>query len=62
MVLGLFPDPIMTNNQRISCLIKFFAPVSLKKELLAQAKTRNISLSSLLRLITSEYSKQHPMT
>lgn len=38
-------------------LIKFVVPRELKIELLDFARSRNISLSALLRLIVSEYVK-----
>jgi hypothetical protein len=40
-------------------LIKFVAPVELKDSLLQLAKERNIALSSLLRLIASDYVKRN---
>jgi hypothetical protein len=40
-------------------LIKFLVPKPLKDSLLIIALERNISLSALLRLITSEYSKRY---
>jgi hypothetical protein len=43
-------------------LIKFVAPLDLKQSLLQLAKERNIALSSLLRLIASEYVKRNRMT
>jgi len=39
-------------------LIKFLAPLRLKQALLKLASERNIQLSAMLRLITSEYIKQ----
>ena len=39
-------------------LIKFLAPVRLKQALLKLASERNIQLSAMLRLITSEYVKR----
>jgi len=39
-------------------LIKFLAPLSLQKSLQSIANERNISLSALLRIITSEYVKR----
>jgi len=39
-------------------LIKFVAPRELKRALQALANERNITLSALLRLITSEYVKR----
>jgi len=40
-------------------LIKFLSPVQLKLSLLSLADERNISLSSLLRLIASDYLKRN---
>ena len=40
-------------------LIKFVAPSDLKDSLLELAKERNIALSSLLRLIASDYVKRN---
>ena len=48
----------MTKNNRKSInevLIKFVAPASLKDALQELANERNITLSALLRLLTSEY-------
>jgi hypothetical protein len=39
-------------------LIKFLAPARLKQALLKLANERNIQLSAMLRLITSEYLKR----
>ena len=48
----------MSNNgNRNEALIKFVAPIELKESLLYLAQERNIALSSLLRLIASEYVK-----
>lgn len=44
---------------RNESLIKFVAPVGLKDSLQLLANERNISLSSLLRLIASEYLKRN---
>jgi hypothetical protein len=50
----------MTNNSnKNEALIKFVAPVDLKESLLELAKERNIALSSLLRLIASDYVKRN---
>jgi len=50
----------MTNNgNRNEALIKFVAPIELKQDLLQLAKERNIALSSLLRLIASDYVKRN---
>lgn len=40
-------------------LVKFVAPPALKRDLESLAQDRNISLSSLLRLITTEYTKRN---
>lgn len=40
-------------------LVKFVAPPALKRDLENLAHDRNISLSSLLRLITTEYTKRN---
>ena len=54
------------NNNRKSineARIKFVAPAELKDALQALANERNITLSALLRLVTTEYVKrnnQHP--
>jgi hypothetical protein len=50
------------NSNKNEALIKFVAPVDLKKSLLQLAKERNIALSSLLRLIASEYVKRNRTT
>lgn len=55
-------DPTMTNNGRKSInevRIKFVAPEDLKNELQKLANERNITLSALLRLITSEYVRRN---
>ena len=49
-------------SNRNEALIKFVAPVELKNSLLQLAKERNIALSSLLRLIASEYVKRNRTT
>jgi len=50
----------MTNNSnRNEALIKFVAPLDLKSDLQHLANERNIALSSLLRLISSEYVKRN---
>lgn len=49
-------------SNRNEALIKFVAPVELKNSLLELAKERNIALSSLLRLIASEYVKRNRTT
>jgi hypothetical protein len=43
-------------------LIKFVAPIDLKNSLQELAKERNIALSSLLRLIASDYVKRNKLT
>ena len=40
-------------------LVKFVAPPALKRDLKNLAQDRNITLSSLLRLITTEYTKRN---
>lgn len=48
------------NNKNINDeLIKFVAPTELKQDLQDLANERNITLSALLRLITSEYVKRN---
>ena len=48
------------NNKNINeALIKFVAPEDLKRGLQELANERNITLSSLLRLIASEYVKRN---
>jgi hypothetical protein len=50
----------MTNNSnRNEALIKFVAPIELKQDLQQLANERNIALSSLLRLIASDYVKRN---
>jgi hypothetical protein len=49
-----YPD-----SQAEKDLIKFLVPKSLKDSLLIIALERNISLSALLRIISSEYSKRY---
>jgi molybdopterin-guanine dinucleotide biosynthesis protein A len=50
----------MSNNgNKNEALIKFVAPEELKQALQQLANERNISLSSLLRLIASEYVKRN---
>jgi len=51
------------HNKNINeVLIKFVAPDDLKRALQDLANERNISLSSLLRLITSEYVKRNRLS
>ena len=53
----------MTNNgNRNEALIKFVAPHDLKQDLQKLAIERNIALSSLLRLIASEYVRRNRTT
>jgi hypothetical protein len=47
------------NKARNEAIIKFVAPIDLKVSLLELAKERNIALSSLLRLIASDYVKRN---
>ena len=55
--------PNMSNNSnRNEALIKFVAPVELKHDLQQLANERNIALSALLRLISSEYVKRNRTT
>jgi hypothetical protein len=42
-------------------LIKFIAPESLKRDLQVLADERNINLSSLLRLIATDYVKRNKL-
>jgi hypothetical protein len=52
----------MTNRDRKTInevRIKFVAPDELKRELQTLANERNITLSALLRLVTSEYVKRN---
>ena len=53
----------MTNNNTRKNInevrIKFVAPEDLKQHLQALANERNITLSALLRLVTSEYVKRN---
>ncbi len=46
------------NKAQNEALIKFLVPRRLKSALLELATERNITLSALLRLITSEYVKR----
>ena len=43
----------------IQTIVKFIAPYSLKQSLSSSAHERNISLSALLRIITTEYTKRN---
>jgi len=54
------PFMSQNENQKIQneVLIKFLVPRRLKSALLELAMERNITLSALLRLITSEYVKR----
>jgi hypothetical protein len=53
--------PHMTNNRKQinEVRIKFVAPEILKGDLQALANERNITLSALLRLITSDYVRRN---
>jgi predicted transcriptional regulator len=58
------PVPIMahiTNSNKLTHekLVKFLVSQELKERLQQLADERNISLSALMRLITSEYVKRH---
>jgi predicted transcriptional regulator len=58
------PVPTMahiTNTKKLTHeqLVKFLVPQELKDRLQQLADERNISLSALMRLITSEYVKRH---
>lgn len=58
------PVPNKTHNSNSKKLIheervKFLLPRNLKFDLQHMADDRNITLSALLRLITSEYVKRH---
>lgn len=46
-------------SNKNEALIKFVAPIDLKESLQQLAKERNIALSSLLRLIASDYVKRN---
>jgi hypothetical protein len=50
------------SKTKYKTLIKFTAPERLKRNLQQLAIERNITLSSLLRLITSEYVKRNTET
>ena len=53
----------MTNNSnKNEARIKFVAPIDLKQDLQQLANERNIALSSLLRLIASDYVKRNRIT
>ncbi len=54
----------MSNNGKVKneSLIKFVAPNGLKDELQKLANERNITISSLLRLIASEYVKRNKLS
>lgn len=53
---------MVKKNNRNEALIKFVAPDELKDSLQKLANERNITLSSLLRLIASEYVKRNNLT
>jgi hypothetical protein len=50
------------NSNKNEALIKFVAPIELKQALQQLANERNITISSLLRLIASEYVKRNRTT
>ena len=50
------------NNHKNQVLIKFVAPDELKRDLQELAEERNIALSALLRLVTTEYVKRNNST
>jgi len=53
----------MSNNgNKNGALIKFVVPIELKEELRQLSYERNITLSSLLRLIASDYIKRNRQT
>jgi hypothetical protein len=52
----MYHNGTKTKNE---ALIKFVAPIDLKNGLQELAKDRSIALSSLLRLIASEYVKRN---
>jgi len=56
----MYQDGNSKNQNEV--LIKFLTPSRLKKALENLADQRNISLSSLLRLITSDYVKRNQAT
>jgi len=49
-------------SNRNEAQIKFVAPIELKQDLQKLANERNIALSSLLRLIASDYVKRNKLT
>jgi molybdopterin-guanine dinucleotide biosynthesis protein A len=53
---------MVKKNGKNESLIKFVAPVDLKDSLQKLANERNITISSLLRLIASDYVKRHSQT
>jgi hypothetical protein len=65
---GTLLDPSMAynnqnNHKQINKeLVKFVVPKTLKTDLQDLANERNISVSSLLRLITSDYVKRNKST
>jgi hypothetical protein len=48
-----------SNHKKNQALIKFRAPVELKRAIQALADERHIALSALLRLMTVEYINRH---
>jgi hypothetical protein len=55
----LVPTMYQDDKTKYKTLIKFTAPENLKRDLQQLAIERNITLSSLLRLISSEYIKRN---
>ena len=53
---------MVKKHNRKKALIKFVAPAELKESLQKLADERNITLSSQLRLIASEYEKRNRQT
>jgi hypothetical protein len=53
---------MVKRNNKNEALIKFVAPIDLKNELQELANERNITLSSLLRLIATDYVKRNKGT
>ena len=49
------------NTAQDKTLVKFLVPHTLKSSIQKQAQDRNISLSSYLRLIVTQYIKQHSL-
>jgi hypothetical protein len=57
-----FVPSMAKKNNKNEALIKFVAPDELKNALQELANERNISLSSLLRLIATEYVKRNRLS